>query len=195
MKPDFKKGGGLIPAIIQHANTQKVLMLGYMNEESWKRSRDEGVVWFYSRSKDRLWKKGETSGYTLKLVSMELDCDQDAFLIQVLPAGPVCHKGHDTCFGDVNAQGFIYELQATIHERNANPVKGSYTSSLFEEGINKIAQKVGEEVVELVIESLGKDEDLFKNEAADLVFHLLVLLEQKGLALEDIEEILKSRRK
>jgi len=195
MNPDFKKSDGLIPAVIQDDRTKEVLMLGYMNEEALAKTKSEGLVTFYSRSKKRLWTKGETSGNHLKFVSAKLDCDRDTLLIQAIPVGPVCHQGTDTCFGDSDAKGFIYNLEATIKDRKENPLEGSYTTSLFEKGINKIAQKVGEEAVELVIEAKDDNDELFKNEAADLMYHFLILLKAKNFELKDIEEVLKSRQK
>jgi phosphoribosyl-ATP pyrophosphohydrolase/phosphoribosyl-AMP cyclohydrolase len=195
MNPDFEKGDGLIPAIIQDDRTKEVLMLGYMNQEAFEQTKAEGLVTFYSRSKNRLWTKGETSGNHLKFVSAKLDCDCDTLLIHAIPVGPVCHQGTDTCFGDRSAKGFIYELEATIQDRKENPQDGSYTTSLFKKGINKIAQKVGEEAVELVIEAKDDNDELFKNEAADLMYHYLILLKAKNFDLKDIEEVLHSRQK
>lgn len=195
MNPDFEKGEGLIPAIVQDDRTKEVLMLGYMNREAFDQTKAIGLVTFYSRSKNRLWTKGETSGNHLKFISAKLDCDRDTLLIQAVPSGSVCHQGTDTCFGKREAKGFMYELEATIKERKDNPLEGSYTTSLFEKGINKIAQKVGEEAVELVIEAKDNNDDLFKNEAADLLYHYLILLEAKGFALNDIEAVLQSRQK
>lgn len=195
MNPDFEKGDGLIPAVIQDDRTKEVLMLGYMNEEALEQTKSEGLVTFYSRSKDRLWTKGETSGNHLKFVSAKMDCDRDTLLIQAIPSGPVCHEGTDTCFGNGDAKGFIYNLEATIKDRKENPLEGSYTTSLFQKGINKIAQKVGEEAVELVIEAKDDNEDLFKNEAADLLYHFLILLQAKDVTMKDIEALLQSRRK
>jgi phosphoribosyl-ATP pyrophosphohydrolase/phosphoribosyl-AMP cyclohydrolase len=195
MNPDFDKGDGLIPAVIQDDRTKEVLMLGYMNEEALEQTKSEGLVTFYSRSKNRLWTKGETSGNHLKFISAKLDCDRDTLLIQAIPSGPVCHQGTDTCFGESTAKGFIYELEATIKDRKENPQEGSYTTSLFSRGINKIAQKVGEEAVELVIEAKDDNADLFKNEAADLIYHFLILLRAKNFELKEIEEILVARQK
>ncbi len=193
-QPDFKKGDGLIPVIIQDAITQKVLMLGYMNEAAWKKTQAEKRVTFYSRSKQRLWTKGETSGNFLNVVDIKLDCDQDTFLIQVNPVGPVCHRGSETCFDEKNEGiGFLSHLQKTIHERKINPQEGSYTNHLFNKGINKIAQKVGEEAVEVVIEAKDDNADLFKNECADLLYHLIVLLEYKSFDLKDIAKVLEER--
>lgn len=193
MKPNFEKGQGLIPAIIQHANTGKVLMLGYMNEAAYEQSKSEGKVTFFSRSKQRLWTKGESSGNELHIRSMKLDCDQDTILVQAIPNGPVCHTGSETCFDDADAKGFLFHLQDIIHQTKDNPREGSYTRQLFSKGINKIAQKVGEEAVELVIEAKDDNRDLFLGEAADLMYHFLVLLAEKDLKLEDVEAVLRGR--
>ena len=193
MNVDFSKGDGLVPAVIQHYATKTVLMLGYMNEEALQKTQELGKVTFFSRSKQRLWTKGEESGHFLLLKSMEVDCDNDTLLIQVDPVGPTCHKGTETCFGDADASGFVHQLQRIIEDRKANPSEKSYTSSLFEKGINKIAQKVGEEAVETVIEAKDNNDELFLNEAADLMFHYLVLLSAKGKSLEDVEAVLKTR--
>lgn len=193
MKVDFSKGDGLVPAIVQHYATKTVLMLGYMNEEALQKTKELGKVTFYSRSKNRLWTKGEESGNFLLLKSVEVDCDNDTLLIQVDPVGPTCHKGTETCFGDADAAGFAHQLQRIIEDRKANPSEKSYTTSLFEKGINKIAQKVGEEAVETVIEAKDNNDELFLNEAADLLFHYLVLLTVKGKSLEDVEAVLKAR--
>jgi phosphoribosyl-ATP pyrophosphohydrolase/phosphoribosyl-AMP cyclohydrolase len=188
---------GLVPAIIQDANTDKVLMLGYMNAESLKKTQDTGLVTFYSRSKQRLWTKGEVSGNHLELVSISNDCDKDTLLIKAKPKGPTCHKGTDTCWGDSNDSSLVFlnTLESVIKSRKENPNDESYTSSLFKKGINKIAQKVGEEAVEVVIEAKDSNDDLFKNEAADLLYHYLILLQQKGMMLEDIVSVLKGRHK
>ncbi len=193
MNVDFSKGDGLVPAIIQHYATKTVLMLGYMNEEALQKTQELGKVTFYSRSKQRLWTKGEESGNSLLLKSIEVDCDNDTLLIQVDPVGPTCHKGTETCFGEVDGSGFVHQLQRIIEDRKTNPSEKSYTTSLFEKGINKIAQKVGEEAVETVIEAKDDNDELFLNEAADLMFHYLVLLSAKGKSLEDVEAVLKSR--
>ncbi len=195
MKVDFSKGDGLVPAIIQHYATKTVLMLGYMNEEALARTQELGKVTFFSRSKNRLWTKGEESGNFLLLKSMEVDCDNDTLLIQAEPVGPTCHKGTDTCFGNAGASGFVHQLQCIIEDRKANPSEKSYTTSLFEKGINKIAQKVGEEAVETVIEATDDNDELFLNEAADLLFHYLVLLTAKGKSLEDVERVLVERHR
>lgn len=195
MKVNFSKSGdGLVPAIVQDACTHKVLMLGYMNAESLQRTLDEGKVTFYSRSKKRLWTKGEESGHFLMAEEVKVDCDQDTLLIMARPAGPVCHTGSDTCFGDSNTNdNFLIELENTIIDRNQNPKESSYTTELFRKGINRVAQKVGEEAVELVIEAKDRNEELFLNEAADLLYHYLVLLVAKGYVLEDVMEVLKKR--
>jgi phosphoribosyl-AMP cyclohydrolase / phosphoribosyl-ATP pyrophosphohydrolase len=195
MKVDFSKGDGLVPAIIQHYATKTVLMLGYMNEESLAKTQELGKVTFFSRSKNRLWAKGEESGNFLLLKSMEVDCDNDTLLIQAEPVGPTCHKGTDTCFGNAGASGFVHQLQRIIEDRKANPSEKSYTTSLFEKGINKIAQKVGEEAVEVVIEAKDDNDELLLNESADLLFHYLVLLTAKGKSLEDVEAVLKARHR
>ncbi len=197
MKPNFDKGEGLIPAIVQDAETLKVLMLGYMDEEAWKKTRETGKVTFFSRSKQRLWVKGETSGNFLNLVEMHLDCDDDALLVKARPDGPTCHTGADTCFKEDNENHvqFINYLEEIIKDRKENPSEKSYTASLFQKGINKVAQKVGEEAVELVIEAKDDNEDLFLGEAADLLFHYLVLLEAKEIPLQKVIEVLKKRHR
>ena len=186
---------GLIPVIIQDEQTGKVLMLGYMNQEAYQKTEAEGIVTFFSRSKQRLWTKGETSGNFLHVRQMLIDCDGDTLLIKASPDGPTCHTGADTCFEEVNrGRGqFLNYLQAIIHDRKVNPSEASYTTSLFDKGINKIAQKVGEEAVELVIEAKDNNDDLFRGEAADLLFHFLVLLEQKDMDLDDIITVLQTR--
>ena len=195
MNVDFSKGDGLVPAIIQHFATKTVLMLGYMNQEALAKTQELGKVTFFSRSKNRLWTKGEESGHFLLLKSIQIDCDNDTLLVQVDPVGPTCHKGTETCFGEIDASGFVHQLQRIIEDRKANPSEKSYTTSLFEKGINKIAQKVGEEAVETVIEAKDDNDELFLNEAADLLFHYLVLLSAKGKSLEDVEAVLKARHK
>ena len=197
-EPDFTKAvDGLLPAIIQDDHTGKILMQGYMNKESFQKTLDEKVVWFYSRSKQRLWKKGETSGNELQVSSVRLDCDLDSILIKVIPLGPVCHTGADTCFNEINTVSYdwIKHLEAVIEQRQKCGDSKSYVASLFEKGINKIAQKVGEEAVEVVIEAKDDNEELFLNESADLLFHYLILLKAKGYGLNDVLEILKSREK
>jgi len=197
MKIDFNKGNGLVPVIIQDWATSKVLMLGYMNEEALKRTKAEGKVTFYSRTKERLWTKGETSGNFLLVREIHIDCDQDTILIKAEPQGPTCHTGADTCFDEANNTNalFLHYLQDIIVERKKSTAEKSYTKLLFDKGINKIAQKVGEEAVELVIEAKDSDDDLFKNEAADLLFHLLVLLEAKNVKLEEVVGVLSERHK
>jgi phosphoribosyl-ATP pyrophosphohydrolase/phosphoribosyl-AMP cyclohydrolase len=195
MKIDFKKMDGLIPAVVQDAFTGKVLMLGYMNEAALVKTEESGRVTFFSRSKNRLWTKGETSGNFLEVVSMQEDCDGDAILVKAKPLGPVCHTGAGTCFEESNTSqtAFIDHLRGIIKERKENPNSGSYTSSLFGKGINKLAQKVGEEAVELVIEAKDDNKELFLGEAADLLFHYLVLLEAKNYSLDEVVEVLKQR--
>lgn len=190
-----KSSDGLIPAVIQDDQTGKVLMLGYMNEEAYRKTQAEGVVTFFSRSKQRLWTKGETSNNFLHVRQMLIDCDGDTLLIKASPAGPTCHTGADTCFDEVNrGQGqFLNYLQSIIRDRKVNPSEKSYTTTLFNRGINKIAQKVGEEAVELVIEAKDQNDDLFRGEAADLLFHFLVLLEEKNMDLDDIIAVLQTR--
>lgn len=197
MNIDFKKMNGLVPAIVQDALSGKVLMQGYMNEEALAKTQESGKVTFYSRSKERLWTKGETSGNFMELVSMTVDCDGDSILVKANPVGPVCHTGSDTCFDEVNSSktGFIDQLRAIIKDRKNNPSDQSYTASLFAKGINKIAQKVGEEAVEIVIEAKDDNKDLFLGEAADLIFHYLILLEAKGYELDEVMDILIERHK
>jgi len=196
MKPDFSKyPGGLVPVIVQDATTQKVLMLGFMNEEAFAKTQQESRVTFYSRSKQRLWTKGESSGNFLLLKEVLLDCDADTLLIKAQPAGPVCHTGADTCFNETNPSFILDTLEQVIAERKSNPSDASYTSSLFAKGINKIAQKVGEEAVELVIESKDDNKEKFLNEAADLLYHYLVLLQAKNYKLKDVMNVLAERHK
>ncbi len=195
IKLDFNKMGGLIPAIIQDADTQKVLMLGYMNEEAYQKTLESGIVTFYSRSRQTLWTKGETSGNFLHVVSVKADCDQDTLLIEVHPDGPVCHTGTDTCWGDVNRQDilFLKELQDFIEKRHQEMPEGSYTTSLFQSGINKIAQKVGEEAVETLIEACNGTDERLIYEGSDLLYHLIVLLTSKGYRIEDLANELRER--
>jgi phosphoribosyl-ATP pyrophosphohydrolase/phosphoribosyl-AMP cyclohydrolase len=197
MNLDFSKNkDGLVPAIIQDNTTHKVLMLGYLNQKSLSLTLSTNVVHFYSRTKQRIWKKGEESGNELKVVSLKEDCDKDTVLIKVNPVGPVCHKGDDTCFEDSNiSDDFIIILENIIEDRKNNPSNSSYVSSLFKKGTNKIAQKVGEEAVEFVIEAKDDNDDLFLNEAADLFFHYLILLQQKNYKIKDVLNVLKSREK
>ncbi len=203
MTPDIdklnfeKNGDGLLPVIIQDDRTLQVLMLGYMNREAYEKSRAEGLVTFYSRTKQRLWTKGETSGNTLAIRSIAMDCDADTLLIRVVPAGPVCHTGHSGCFSDSprETEGFIRYLQAVIRQRHRDMPATSYTTKLFQRGVNKIAQKVGEEAVETVIEAVAQNKPDLIYEASDLVYHLLVLLEANGLSLADLEQELAKRHK
>jgi phosphoribosyl-AMP cyclohydrolase / phosphoribosyl-ATP pyrophosphohydrolase len=201
VKIDFDKMGGLVPAVIQDAATNQVLMLGYMNQEALDKTNAEGLVTFFSRSKNRLWTKGETSGNTLQLVSITEDCDNDSLLIKVNPNGPTCHTGDTSCFGEdavarrVAAIQFIARLEEVIQERKANPTEASYTNFLFDKGVNKIAQKVGEEAVETVIDAVAGKTDTMKGEAADLLYHLLVLLAATGLELADVVAVLQERHK
>jgi phosphoribosyl-ATP pyrophosphohydrolase/phosphoribosyl-AMP cyclohydrolase len=190
---DFQKSGGLIPCIVQDAATDKVLMLGYVNEEALQKTIAEKKVTFFSRSKQRLWTKGETSGNFLHLVSILQDCDRDTLLIKANPAGPACHTGADTCFNEKNHYNDIRFLDAVIQQRKTNPKEGSYTNQLLNKGINKVAQKVGEEAVELVIEAKDNNQELFLGEAADLMYHYLVLLAAKNLQLSDVVHVLKQR--
>jgi len=199
MALDFAKQDGFIPAIIQDSVTRRVLMLGYMNEESLKITRDRGLVTFWSRSRQTLWTKGETSGNYLQVREIIEDCDNDTLLIKVVPTGPVCHTGSDTCFNEVNdpaevaASEFLFYLEEVIHDRREYPQEGSYTNHLFSRGLNKIAQKVGEEAVELIIESKDDNKNLFLGEAADLMYHFLVLLTEKNVQLSEVVEVLKGR--
>ena len=197
MKLDFEKMGGLVPAIIQDNNTSKVLMLGFMNEEAFNKTRETGKVTFYSRTKQRLWMKGETSGNTLTVVSIASDCDNDTLLIKAIPAGPVCHTGADTCFDDKNEEDimFLKFLQDFIDRRHKEMPEGSYTTSLFKSGVNRMAQKIGEEAVETVIEATNGTDDRLVYEASDLIYHLIVLLTSKGLRIEDLAAELKKRHK
>ncbi|SHH59120.1 bifunctional phosphoribosyl-AMP cyclohydrolase/phosphoribosyl-ATP diphosphatase HisIE [Winogradskyella jejuensis] len=199
MNIDFNKNkDGLVPAIIQDAITKNVLMLGYMNQEAFNKTKETGLVTFFSRTKQRLWTKGEESGNVLNLIDMKLDCDNDTLLISVNPKGPTCHKGSDTCWNLENKEsfGFISKLENTITSRIENAdTKKSYVASLFAKGINKVAQKVGEEAVEVVIEAKDNNDDLFLEESADLLFHYLMLLQAKGFKLNDVVDVLKSRQK
>jgi len=196
MKPDFSKyADGLVPAIIQDATTNKVLMLGFMNEEAFEKTKVEGKVTFFSRSKQRLWTKGETSNNFLPVKEIIVDCDNDTLLIKASPTGPVCHTGADTCFKETNSSFSLEKLENIIADRKTNPSASSYTASLFAKGINKIAQKVGEEAVELVIESKDDHKEKFLGEAADLLYHYLVLLQAKNYKLEDVITILAQRHK
>ena len=193
-----KNNDGLVPAIIQDATTKNVLMLGYMNEEAFKKTQDTKLVTFFSRTKNRLWTKGEESGNVLNLVDIKLDCDNDTLLITVNPKGPTCHTGSDTCWnkGNNETYGFLTKLENTIQSRvEAGDKEQSYVASLFAKGINKVAQKVGEEAVEVIIEAKDNNDNLFLNESADLLFHYLMLLQAKGFKLEDVINVLKQRDK
>jgi len=195
MKLDFNKLKGLVPAVIQDNTTNKVLMLGFMDQEALDKSVETGMVTFYSRTKKRLWTKGEESGNFLKIIQIIPDCDRDTLLIKVDPSGPVCHTGSDTCFDEVNSDGmaFLLSLQDLIHKRKQEMPPDSYTTKLFEKGINKIAQKVGEEAVELVIEAMDINDELLLNEAADLMYHLLVLLSARDKDIRDVLAVLEER--
>jgi phosphoribosyl-ATP pyrophosphohydrolase/phosphoribosyl-AMP cyclohydrolase len=193
MNIDFNKSNGLVPAVIQDNNTLQVLMVGYMNKEAFEKTEQEKKVTFFSRSKNRLWTKGETSGNYLYVKEILSDCDNDSILIKVNPAGPVCHTGSTSCFNEVTAKGFIYELEQIINRRIYSYENDSYTNKLYKKGINKIAQKVGEEAVELIIEAKDDNIELFQNEAADLLYHLLILLKAKDSDLQMIEKVLKER--
>ena len=193
MNIDFTKGDGLVPVIIQNNTTLQVLMLGYMNEEAFLKTKKDNKVTFFSRSKNRLWTKGEESGNFLEVNDIKIDCDNDTILIKVMPAGPTCHKGTTSCFAEETPKGFLYELERIVSERIDTDHPTSYTNKLYKRGINKVAQKVGEEAVELVIEAKDDDADLFKNEAADLFYHIVILLKAKGFTLSEIEAVLKER--
>lgn len=199
MQVDFSKGNGLVPAIVQDALTRRVLMLGYMNEEALTITQERGLVTFFSRSRQTIWTKGETSGNYLSVREIITDCDHDTLLIKAVPSGPVCHTGSDTCFDEVNdpnqisAGEFLFYLEEVILDRRDHPVEGSYTSHLFSRGINRIAQKVGEEAVELIIEAKDADKSLFLGEAADLIYHMLVLLAQKNIRFAQVIDVLKGR--
>ncbi|MDH6253698.1 phosphoribosyl-ATP pyrophosphohydrolase/phosphoribosyl-AMP cyclohydrolase [Chryseobacterium sp. H1D6B] len=192
---DFNKTSGLVPVIIQNSITLQVLMLGYMNEEAFEKTKKEKIVTFFSRSKNRLWTKGEESGNFLIVKDVKIDCDHDTILIKAVPKNIVCHTGSFSCFGEKETKGFLYELEDTITQRIDEKTEDSYTYGLYKKGINKMAQKVGEEAVELVIEAKDSNDDLFKNEAADLLYHFLILLKAKNFTLEDIESVLKERSK
>jgi len=197
MKLNFEKSSGLIPAIIQDTDTNKVLMLGYMNQEAFDKTQQEGKVTFYSRSRQTLWTKGETSGNFLLVRKILIDCDNDTILVKASPTGAVCHTGQDTCFNETNQPNlsFLLELEQLIGERKKNPVEGSYTVKLFSEGIKKIAQKVGEEATEVVIDAVDGDNERLKEETADLVYHLIVLLTERGLSLGEVVKVLSERHK
>lgn len=193
MTIDFSKSGGLVPVIVQDVHTLEVLMLGYMNEEAWEKTREEKRVTFFSRSKSRLWTKGEESGHFLEVVSTHIDCDQDTILIKAVPQGPTCHTGSRSCFSTDYNQNFLFQLERIVQQRIDFPTEESYVNRLRQRGLNKIAQKVGEEAVETVIAALAETEYDFVNESSDLLFHLIVLLKEKGLGLEDIAKNLASR--
>ena len=195
MKIDFTKDNGLVPVIIQDATSAQVLMLGYMNEEAFEKTKAEKRVTFFSRSKNRLWTKGETSGNFLNVVDLQIDCDQDTILIRANAVGPTCHTGSVSCFGEASSKGFIYKLEETISSRIDSDDPNSYTNKLYKRGINKVAQKVGEEAVELVIEAKDQNDYLFLNEEADLMYHYLILLKAKGKNLNDVESVLLNRSK
>ena len=195
MQIDFNKSDGLVPVIIQNTTTLQVLMLGYMNREAYAKTKTEGLVTFYSRSKKRLWTKGESSNNFLKVDVLQLDCDKDTILIKATPSGPTCHTGSTSCFREQTSKGFIYELEKTIHQRIEEDDAESYTNTLYKSGINKVAQKVGEEAIEVVIEAKDEDETLFNNEVADLIYHTLILLKAKNTSLTKIEEVLLNRNK
>ncbi len=195
MIPDFSKSKGLIPVVVQDNCSLQVLMLGYMNEEAYTKTIAEKKVTFFSRSKNRLWTKGETSGNFLHVKDVHLDCDKDSLLILAKAEGPTCHTGSVSCFNTKSSSSFLYELERTIHQRIDEDVETSYTNILYKRGINKVAQKVGEEAVELVIEAKDNNAELFKNEAADLLYHYLILLKAKGFKLKEIEDVLKQRVK
>ncbi len=198
MKIDFEKMGGLVPAIIQDATTRNVLMLGFMNEEAYQKTVETGHVTFWSRTRQTLWTKGETSGHFLNLVDMKVDCDNDTLLVKVHPVGPTCHTGTDTCWGEENKMEdnpllFLTELQDFINKRKEEMPEGSYTTKLFRDGVNKIAQKVGEEALETVIEATNVTSDHLIYEASDLLYHLIVLLAEKGMRIEDVAAELHKR--
>lgn len=195
MNVNFEKGNGLLPSIIQDDKTNKVLMLGYMNEEALTKTKEIGKVTFFSRSKNRLWTKGETSENYLLVKDIKMDCDQDTILIKATPKGPTCHTGTDTCFNEVNTlqSDFLFQLEKIISDRKENPSEKSYTSSLFKSGINKIAQKVGEEATEVVIDAMDNNRERLKEETADLLYHLLVLLAEKEIQLSEVSELLEKR--
>ncbi len=198
MKIDFTKSNGLVPAIIQDAKTKAVLMLGYMNEEAFAKTKESGKVTFFSRTKNRLWTKGEESGNFLNVVDIKIDCDNDTLLIKANPVGPTCHTGTDTCWAEKSETSpteFLAYLEETIQNRKNNPSEKSYTSQLLAKGINKVAQKVGEEAVEIVIEAKDDNKELFLGEAADLMYHYIVLLAAKGYKLEDVVKVLRERHK
>ena len=193
MQINFNKGDGLVPVIIQNSNTLQVLMLGYMNQEAYEKTKKEGLVTFFSRSKNRLWTKGESSENYLRVEDIAIDCDSDTILIKATQDGPTCHTGSTSCFKEETSKGFIYQLEKTIAQRIDEDDPNSYTNNLFKRGINKVAQKVGEEAVEVVIEAKDDNDDLFKNEMADLLYHTLILMKAKNIKLEEIEKVLMAR--
>ena len=196
MEIDFEKGGGLVPAIVQDADSRQVLMLGYMNQEAFEKTQSTGLVTFWSRSRNTLWTKGETSGNYLKLVDMKIDCDHDTLLVRATPCGPVCHEGTDTCWGETNESNpllFLSHLQDFIEKRHEEMPEGSYTTSLFHDGLNRMAQKVGEEALELVIEATNGSNERLVYEGSDMLYHLIVLLTSKGLRIEDLARELQVR--
>ena len=195
MTLDFEKMGGILPAIIQDAQSNQVLMLGFMNREAYEKTTREGRVTFYSRTKKRLWTKGEESGNYLQLVEIKEDCDRDTLLVMVNPDGPVCHTGEPSCFGESPGNGlkFVRELQDLLKSRKENLPENSYTAKLFSNGVDKIAKKIGEEAVELIIEALDSNDERFLEEAADLLFHMMILLTERGYGLEDVVKVLKGR--
>lgn len=197
MKIDFKKSpDGLVPVIVQDVTTRRVLMLGYMNKEAYKKTKKNGKVTFFSRSRRKLWTKGETSGNHLSVKEILTDCDGDTILIKAVPNGPVCHTGKDTCFSEKNkSDNFLFDLEKIIQGRKKKPRKSSHTSRLFARGVNKISQKVGEEAVEFIIEAIDDNDELLKEEASDLLYHFIVLLVAKDIPLRDILEVLKKRRR
>jgi phosphoribosyl-AMP cyclohydrolase / phosphoribosyl-ATP pyrophosphohydrolase len=196
MKIDFSKSeNSMVPVVIQDELSLQVLMLGYMNEEAFIKTKNEGKVTFFSRSKNRLWTKGESSGNFLLVKQILIDCDNDTILIKANPVGPTCHTGSVSCFNEITSKGFLYQLENTISEKIETNDQKSYTNELYKRGINKVAQKVGEEAIELVIEAKDNNDELFKNEAADLMYHFLILLKAKNIKLNDIEAVLKSRTK
>lgn len=195
MQLNFSGSDGLIPAVIQDNASLQVLMVGFMNSEAFRKTVEEGRVTFFSRSRKRLWTKGETSGNFLTVKEITTDCDSDTILIKVDPAGPVCHTGTYSCFGEEQKKGFLYKLAGIIDKRISDSTEGSYTNKIFREGVNRAAQKVGEEAVELIIEAKDNNIDLFKNEAADLLYHLLILLKVKDVSLDDIEDVLRNRHR
>jgi len=195
MQPDFSKLGGLVPAVIQSASTKNILMVGFMNQEAYEKTLSTGLVTFFSRTRNKLWTKGEESGHFLKVISVHADCDNDTLLVLAEPNGPTCHLGNESCFADTRYTGisFLIDLEAVIESRKREMPENSYTTQLFREGVNRIAQKVGEEAVEVVVEAINNNRERLLNEAADLIYHFLVLLASKNLKLEDVVDILQKR--